>query len=111
MFLDLTRRSIAAQLTDEFQTGACHAGRFEGSVVRAEAPELYREDIARDLPPNPSSLSTAIREGKKTFADAGGAEAYFGWPADATAEEGRQTVRLLGHLLAEAVHARRTGAP
>ena len=31
VFLDLTRRATAALLTQEFQTGACHAGRFEGS--------------------------------------------------------------------------------
>lgn len=103
VMLDLTRRSIASQLTEEFQTGACHAGRFEGSVVRAEAPDLYRTDIADELPANPSSLSTAIRDGLGTFEEAGGPEAYFGWPAEATAEEGRATVDTLGRLLAEAV--------
>ena len=103
VFLDLTRRRVAEQLTDEFRTGACHAGRFEGSVVRAEAPELYREGIAASLEPNPASLSTAIREGKATFRDAGGERAYFGWPAEATAAEGRRTVKTLGALLADAV--------
>ncbi len=103
VFLDLTRRAAASRLTEEFQTGACHAGRFEGSIVRAEAPELFREGVARALPPNPASLSTAIKEGKKTFADAGGPDAYFGWPADATGAEGRNSVRVLGTLLAEAV--------
>ena len=55
------------------------------------------------VPAVPASLSEAIREGKTTFAAAGGPRAYFGWPAQATAEEGRDTVRLLGELLAEAV--------
>src|SRR5690606_7499435 len=40
VFLDLTRRRVAERLTEEFRTGACHAGRFEGSVVLAEAPDL-----------------------------------------------------------------------
>jgi len=106
-FVDLTRRAVAERLTEEFRTGACHAGRFEGSVVLAEAPGLVREDTARTLAPNPASLSTAIREGATTFREAGGEEAYFGWPADATADEGRETVRILGALLAEAVIAAR----
>lgn len=105
VFLDLTRRAVAERLTEEFRTGACHAGRFEGSVVRAEAPALYRADVADALPPNPSSLSTAIRDGVTTFEGAGGPDAYFGWPADATAEEGRATVETLGGLLADAVRA------
>lgn len=101
--VDLTRRAAAARLTEEFRTGACHAGRYEGSVVMAEAPGLVREEIAATLAPNPASLVDAIRDGVETFADAGGARAYFGWPNEATAEEGRQTVRVLGALLAEAV--------
>lgn len=103
VFLDLTRRRVAERLTEEFRTGACHAGRFEGSVVLAEAPDLFRADVAEALEPNPSSLSTAIREGRTTFEEAGGDRAYFGWPADATAAEGRETVRTLGALLADAV--------
>jgi len=108
-FVDLTRRAAAQRLTEEFRTGACHAGRFEGSVVLAEAPELFREEIAADLEANPASLSTAIREGRSSFEEAGGERAYFGWPADATAAEGRETVEILGALLAEAV-LHRSGA-
>jgi creatinine amidohydrolase len=100
---DLTRRVHAARLTDEFRTGACHAGRFEGSVVLAERPDLVRMAVARGLPPVPSSLSTAIREGATTFEQAGGARAYFGSPAEATAEEGAATIAALGDILADAV--------
>lgn len=103
VFLDLTRRAVAERLTEEFRTGACHAGRFEGSVVLAESPELFRGDVARSLEPNPSSLSQAIRDGAADFEAAGGPDAYFGWPADATAEEGRETVATLGLLLADAI--------
>jgi creatinine amidohydrolase len=103
-FVDLTRRAVAARLTEEFRTGACHAGRFEGSVVLAVEPGLVRQGVAAGLEPNPASLSTAIRAGATDFLQAGGLRAYFGWPADATAEEGRETVRTLGALLAEAVH-------
>lgn len=103
VFLDLTRRRVAERLTDEFRTGACHAGRFEGSIVLAEAPELVRAEVAADLDPVPASLSEAIRAGKASFEEAGGPRAYFGWPADATAAEGRTTVATLGGMLAELV--------
>ncbi len=103
VFPDVTRKPWALRLTDELKSGACHAGRYEGSVVMAQEPELVREERRRTLKPNPSSLSVAIREGRKDFAEAGGPEAYFGAPAEATAEEGRSTVVELGAILAEAV--------
>jgi creatinine amidohydrolase len=100
---DLTRKPWALRLTDEFRSGACHAGRYEGSIVMAERPDLVRDSIMRSLPPNPASLSRAIRDGVRTFGDAGGPRAYFGWPADATAEEGRTTIDALGQILCDAV--------
>ena len=39
-FPDFTRRALAATLTEEFQSGACHAGQFETSLVLADRPEL-----------------------------------------------------------------------
>ena len=98
VFPDLTRKPWASRLTEEFQSGACHAGRFEGSIVMAARADWVREDVRKNLAPNPSSLSTAIRAGARTFAEAGGPRAYFGWPADATVEEGRATVRVLGDI-------------
>jgi creatinine amidohydrolase len=64
-----------------------------------------REAIRASLPANPASLSAAIREGRETFEAAGGPRAYFGWPADATADEGRATLVVLGELLAGSVAA------
>ena len=102
---DLTRRPWAERLTQEFKSGACHAGRYEGSVVLAERPDLVRTTVQRALSPVPASLSDAIRNGAKTFEQAGGPRAYFGWPADATAEEGVATIATLGGILADAVLA------
>lgn len=102
VFPDLSRKPWALRLTEEFKTGACHAGRFEGSIVMAARGEWVREDVRKSLAPNPSSLSTAIRGGARTFDEAGGPRAYFGWPADASIEEGRATVRVLGDILADA---------
>jgi creatinine amidohydrolase len=100
---DFTRRALAERLTEEFRTGACHAGRYEGSIVLAERPDLVRSSIQRALPPVPASLSTAIRNGARTFEEAGGPRAYFGWPSDATASEGANTIASLGGILADAV--------
>ncbi len=103
VFPDLTRRPWGARLSEEFRSGACHAGRFEGSVILSERPELVREEIRAGLAPNPASLSEAIRAGKTSFEEAGGSRAYFGDPAAATAAEGRATVEVLGAILADAV--------
>jgi creatinine amidohydrolase len=103
VFPDLTRRRWAERLTEEFQSGACHAGRYEGSIVLAERPDLVRTDVMAALAPNARSLVDAIQRGETTFTAAGGPEAYFGSPAEATAEEGRAIVDMLGAVLAEAV--------
>jgi len=103
VFPDLTRRRWAERLTEEFRSGACHAGRYEGSVVLAERPDLVRRHIMTALVPNPRSLVEAMRSGQETFSDAGGDEAYFGYPAEATAEEGREIVAALGRILEESV--------
>lgn len=103
VFPDLTRKPWALRLGEEFRTGACHAGRFEGSLVLALEPGLVRDEIRRELPPNPASLSDAIRAGVTTFEEAGGPRAYFGWPAEATSEEGERMHDVLGEIVTEAV--------
>ncbi len=50
-----------------------------------------------------------LRGGNRTFTAAGGPRAYFGSPAEASAEEGHATVHVLGSLLAEAVAATAEG--
>jgi creatinine amidohydrolase len=104
-FPNLAAKPWALRLSDEFKSGACHAGQFETSIVLAERPELVREATRAALPPNPASLSRAIRDGKQSFEEAGGPRAYFGYPAQATAEEGRATIEILGTILEEAVQA------
>ena len=103
VFPDLTRRRWAERLTEEFRSGACHAGRYESSIVLAERPEAVKTAVMRLLAPNPRSLIDAIKTGHATFMDAGGPDAFFGFPADASADEGRTTIDLLGSILEEAV--------
>jgi creatinine amidohydrolase len=103
VFPDVTQPPWANRLTAEFKSGACHAGRYETSIVMAARPELVREAVQRQLPPNARSLSAAIAAGQKSFVEAGGPRAYFGYPAEATADEGNNTIGLLGAILEEAV--------
>src|SRR2546428_643776 len=103
VFPDVTKKPWAVRLTDEFRSGACHAGRYESSIVLAAHPELVRETVRRSLPANPRSLSGAIRAGQTSFEQAGGPRAYFGSPAEAPADEGARTIEGLGAILEEAV--------
>jgi creatinine amidohydrolase len=109
VFPDITRRPWGARLTEEFRSGACHAGRYEGSIVLARRPDLVDDEAAAKLPENPASLSVAIRDGLDSFEAAGGPEAYFGDPAAASAEEGERTIAILGAILAECVRDRLAG--
>jgi creatinine amidohydrolase len=102
-FPDFTRRVLAQTLTAEFISGACHAGQFETSLVLADRPDLVDQAAGRALASNPASLTAAFAEGAKTFAEAGGPEAYFGDPAAASGEEGEQSYRIMADALVSAV--------
>lgn len=101
-FPDVTRKPHALRLGEEFKSGACHAGSYETSLVLAAQPGLVKTARAKALVANPSSLSRAIRDGKKTFLEAGGPEAYFGAPAEASAKEGAALYRELADVFATA---------
>lgn len=103
VFPDVTRRQYAQRLTPEFQSGACHAGQYETSIVLARAPLAVKQSIMRSLPENPHSLVDAVRAGKDDFVQSGGPEAYFGSPARASVEEGEQSLELLGQFVVEAL--------
>jgi creatinine amidohydrolase len=102
-FPDLTRRALAARLSDEFRSGACHAGRYESSILLAARPDLVRDGARRALAALPVSLVEAMRRGEATFGQAGLDLAYCGDPAAASAEEGRELLAELGRILAESV--------
>jgi creatinine amidohydrolase len=102
-FADFTRRALAQTLTDEFISGACHAGQFETSLVLAERPDLVDDSVRANLPSNDQSLVDAMARGAKSFAEAGGADAYFGAPRGATAEEGRASIAAMASALTHAV--------
>ena len=98
----LTRR-WARTLSKEFKSGACHAGRYETSLILAADPGLVESGIARELPEVPISLSDGIRDGKTTFESMGMSQAYSGSPALASAKEGAEQLGLLGEMIATEV--------
>ena len=101
-YLDLTRRERAQRLTEEFKLGECHAGRYETSLVLAQAPE--RRPRGDGAPPYLGvSLPEVIEAGLKDFRDMGLADAYCGAPAEATVEEGEATYDTLADMTIELI--------
>jgi len=105
LFPDQLTKKWARTLTDEFKRGACHAGSYETSLVLAARPELVHDDVRRELMVKPIDLARAMREGKRTFNEAGAPEAYFGDPAAATVEEGNDIYTRLVTMVVEEVTA------
>jgi creatinine amidohydrolase len=101
--LDITRRERAERLTDEFRSGAGHAGRYETSLVLAEAPGLVDQERMRTLEAKMIDMVAAIRSGQRSFVAMGMDQAYAGAPAEATAEEGEQTFEALADMLVELI--------
>jgi creatinine amidohydrolase len=100
---DLTRRAYAERLTDEFREGSCHAGRYETSLVLADKPELVQTERMRTLPSRPVAMPAAIAAGQTDFLALGMDEAYCGSPAEATADEGKDTYETLTEMLVEQI--------
>jgi creatinine amidohydrolase len=101
--LDLTRRTNAERLTDEFRSGSCHAGRYETSLVLADRPELVHADRMTALEERHVDMPAAIRAGQTDFVSMGMDEAYCGAPADSSADEGRETFETLTDMLVELI--------
>ena len=53
----------------------------------------------------PIDLARAMREGKRTFGEAGAPDAYFGDPAAATVEEGNDIYTRLVTMVVEEARA------
>ena len=104
LYLDLVRRRNAQRLTDEFRRGSCHAGRYETSLVLADAPQLVDPEVAT-LPSNDVDMPAAMAAGRTDFVAMGMDRAYCGAPAEATAEEGRATFEILTDMLVELAEA------
>jgi creatinine amidohydrolase len=89
----------ARTLSAEFKSGACHAGRYETSIIMAAGPEFVVEELRTRLPPVPISLSEKLAAGVTTFEEMGLEAAYAGDPASASIEEGEQLIQRLGEMV------------
>lgn len=105
LFVDKTRRAMAAKLTAEFQSGSCHAGQYETSLILAIAPHLVDMTAATALPRLEVALHEKIAAGAQNFAECGLVDAYCGDPASATAQEGEHSLGVLTQMVVDAVTA------
>lgn len=96
-YADITKKRWAEPLGKVFQDGD-HAGAFETSLMMVAAPELVRERERISLAPV-EGLLPAMKKGAKTFAEAGGDDAYFGDPTAASVEDGESYFEGLAEAL------------
>lgn len=104
VFPDQRRPPTVAQLGEEFGRGGGHAGGFETSLVLAAAPELVKDERLA-LQPNFADLAQRMKDGATDAIAAGGARAYFGDPAGASAAEGERLYDVMATMVADAVIA------
>ncbi|HUG52900.1 MAG TPA: creatininase family protein [Vicinamibacteria bacterium] len=98
---DVTKKRWADLLGETFAEGD-HAGAFETSLMMAAAPDRVRERERISLAPV-DGLMPALKKGAKTFAEAGGEDAYFGDPTAASAEEGDTYFEALAEILSVSI--------
>jgi creatinine amidohydrolase len=99
LFPDQRSERFSAFLSEEFRAGARHAGSYETSIVLAAAPDHVRQDALTGLPPVWIDLPGRLRDGARTFLEAGAELGYFGNPALATPAEGHQMLDALADIV------------
>jgi creatinine amidohydrolase len=97
LHVDVTKKRWADKLGKAFLDGD-HAGAFETSCMMAVAPQMVRERERISLAPM-DGLMGAMKKGAKTFAEAGGEDAYFGDPTAASAEDGETALKAMAEIL------------
>ena len=103
LFPDNTSRRWAGEFGEEFQSGDCHAGSYETSIVLAADPESVREEKREALPEHQVGLVEKMLGGARSFQEIGADEAYCGAPAEASAEEGHELIERLSGMITESV--------
>ena len=93
----------ARTLSEEFKSGACHAGEYETSIVMESAPGFVREDVRQKLPGVRVSLSECLGRGVTDFIEMGLTDAYAGDPSRANAGHGRDQLEKLATMIATEV--------
>lgn len=104
-------RRWARTLSDEFKSGACHAGCYETSIIMASTPELVHDDVRRTLPEVPISLSEKLAAGVSDFVEMGLGQAYAGNPSAASAEHGNDQLEKLAAMIVTEIREALAGRP
>ncbi|GMU61816.1 MAG: creatinine amidohydrolase [Myxococcaceae bacterium] len=100
---DHRRAPTGPKLGPEFMHGGSHAGQYETSLMLAAAPELVDQAAMRALPALNVDLPGALKAGAKDFLQAGGPDAYFGAPAEASQAEGERLFSILVEATAASI--------
>jgi creatinine amidohydrolase len=103
IFPDNTRRRWAGTLGDEFQSGECHAGSYEASIVMVADPTAVRVGEMRKLPAVDLDLINSMQSGVGTFVEMGSENAYNGDPAAASEEEGHMRIEALADMICTSI--------
>ncbi|MEL7239777.1 MAG: creatininase family protein, partial [Planctomycetota bacterium] len=69
-------RRWVSTLTEEFQSGKCHAGQYESSLVMAARPDLVDNARRESLPPVDIDLVESMKSGLTNFSQMGADQAY-----------------------------------
>ena len=105
LFPDQRAPEISQYLGEEFRGGSRHAGAYETSVVLASRPDAVRLALLQGLQPVWIDLPARLREGARTFRDAGADDGYFGDPANASVEQGQALLQSLGEMIVNSCRA------
>jgi creatinine amidohydrolase len=100
-WVDITKKRWIDLMGDAFRQGD-HAGAWETSLMMAASPGMVRERERISLAPT-DGLVGAIKKGAKSFAEAGGEDAYFGDPTAASIEDGESYFEVLAEILSVSV--------
>jgi creatinine amidohydrolase len=101
LFPDQRQARWAQRLGSEFQRGARHAGAYETSIVLAAQPGSVRAELLAGLPSVWIDLPARLRDGARTFKEAGAELGYFGEPATASAADGELLLEALAGMIVE----------
>jgi creatinine amidohydrolase len=110
IFTNHCRKPLAQRLSPEFQSGDCHAGSYETSLLLASRyANLVKKDKMKTLPPVKLGLVKQMKQGVATFGAMGANDAYFGEPAVSSPEHGEILWSTLVELWVEAIKAEMGG--
>jgi len=106
IFTNHCRKPIAQRLSPEFQSGDCHAGSYETSLLLATRwADLVKKDKMKTLPPVKLNLVKQMKQGVTTFGAMGANDAYFGEPAVSSPEHGEILWQTLIEIWTDAIKA------